>query len=36
LGDRKEQRTGEAIGRFAAEKFSFLFAGPLKKYAAHP
>ena len=36
LGDRKEQRTGEAIGRFAAEKFSFLFAGPLKKYAGTP
>lgn len=36
LGDRKEQRTGEAIGRFVAEKFSFLFAGPLKKYAGAP
>jgi uncharacterized protein YbjT (DUF2867 family) len=36
LGNRKEQRTGEAIGRFAAEKFSFLFAGPLKKYAGTP
>lgn len=36
LGDRKEQRTGEAIARFAAEKFSFLFAGPLKKYAGTP
>ncbi len=36
LGDRKEQRTGEAIGRFAAEKFSFLFAGPFKKYAGTP
>ncbi|MBK8660055.1 MAG: NAD(P)H-binding protein [Bacteroidetes bacterium] len=36
LGDRKEQRTGEAIGRFAAEKLSFLFAGPFKKYAGTP
>ncbi len=36
LGDRKEQRIGEAIGRFVAEKFSFLFAGPLKKYAGTP
>lgn len=36
LGDRKEKRTGEAIGRFAAEKLSFLFAGPLKKYKGTP
>ncbi len=36
LGDRKEKRTGEAIGRFAAEKLSFLFAGPLKKYRGTP
>ncbi len=36
LGDRKEQRTGEAIGRFAAEKLSFLFAGPLAKYKGTP
>lgn len=36
LGNRKEKRTGEAIGRFAAEKFSFLFAGPLKKYKGTP
>ncbi len=36
LGDRKEKRTGEAIGRFAVEKLSFLFAGPLKKYKGTP
>ena len=36
LGDRKEKRTGEAIGRFAAEKLSFLFAGPLAKYKGTP
>ena len=36
LGDRKEQRTGEAIGRFVAEKLSFLFAGPLAKYKGTP
>jgi uncharacterized protein YbjT (DUF2867 family) len=36
LGDRKEKRTGEQIGRFVAEKFSFLFAGPLRKYAGTP
>jgi len=36
LGDRKEHRTGEAIGRFAAEKLSFLFAGPLAKYKGTP
>jgi len=36
LGDRKEMRTGEAIGRFAAEKLSFLFAGPLKQYKGTP
>jgi uncharacterized protein YbjT (DUF2867 family) len=36
LGDRKEKRTGEAIGQFAAEKLSFLFAGPLKKYRGTP
>lgn len=36
LGDRKEKRMGEAIGRFAAEKFSFLFAGPLKQYRGTP
>jgi uncharacterized protein YbjT (DUF2867 family) len=32
LGDRKEKRTGEEIGRFVAEKLSFVFNGPLKKY----
>lgn len=36
LGNRKEHRTGEAIGRFAAEKLSFLFAGPLAKYKGTP
>ena len=36
LGDRKEKRTGEAIGRFIAEKLSFLFAGPLGKYKGTP
>lgn len=36
LGDRKEQRTGEAIGQFVAEKLSFLFAGPLKAYKGTP
>ena len=36
LGDRKEKRTGEAIGRAFAEKLSFIFAGPLKKYKGTP
>jgi uncharacterized protein YbjT (DUF2867 family) len=36
LGNRKEQRPGEAIARFVAEKFSFLFAGPLKQYRGTP
>jgi uncharacterized protein YbjT (DUF2867 family) len=36
LGDRKEKRTGEEIGRFVAEKLSFLFSGPLKKYKGTP
>ena len=36
LGDRKEQRTGEAMGMFVAEKLSFLFAGPLKAYRGTP
>jgi uncharacterized protein YbjT (DUF2867 family) len=36
LGKRKEKRTGEAIGMLAAEKLSFLFAGPLKKYRGTP
>ena len=36
LGDRKEKRTGEAIGRFAAEKLSFLFVGLLAKYKGTP
>jgi uncharacterized protein YbjT (DUF2867 family) len=36
LGDRKEHRTGEAVGKFVAEKLSFLFAGPLAKYKGTP
>ncbi|MFN8287371.1 MAG: oxidoreductase [Chitinophagales bacterium] len=36
LGNRKEKRAGEAVGRFVAEKFSFLFAGPLRKYRGTP
>jgi uncharacterized protein YbjT (DUF2867 family) len=36
LGDRKEKRRGEEAGRFIAEKLSFLFAGPLKKYRGTP
>lgn len=36
LGSRKERRYGEEVGRFVAEKFSFLFAGPLKKYRGTP
>jgi len=36
LGNRKEVRFGESIGRVVAEKFSFLFAGPLKKYKGTP
>lgn len=36
LGDRKENRAGEKMGRWFAEKFSFVFSGPLKKYAGTP
>ncbi len=36
LGNRKERRYGEEVGRFVAEKFPFLFAGPLKKYSGTP
>lgn len=36
LGDRKEKRTGEAVGRFVAEKMPFLFAGALAKYKGTP
>jgi uncharacterized protein YbjT (DUF2867 family) len=36
LGNRKEKRTGEEVGRFVAEKLSFLFAGPLAKYKGTP
>lgn len=36
LGDRKEERTGEQIGRAFAETFSFLFVGPLKQYKGTP
>lgn len=36
LGDRKERRYGEEVGKFVAEKFSFLFSGPLRKYRGTP
>jgi uncharacterized protein YbjT (DUF2867 family) len=36
IGNRNEKRTGEEIGRFVAEKLSFVFAGPLKKYKGTP
>ena len=36
IGNRKEKRTGEAIGVFVAKKLSFLFTGPLKKYRGTP
>jgi uncharacterized protein YbjT (DUF2867 family) len=36
LGDRKEHRPGEEIGRFVAEKLPFLFSGPLAKYKGTP
>lgn len=36
LGDRKERRYGEEIGRFVAEKLPFVFFGPLKKYRGTP
>jgi uncharacterized protein YbjT (DUF2867 family) len=36
MGDRKEQRTGEAIGIALAKALSFLFIGPLKKYQGTP
>jgi hypothetical protein len=36
LGNRKEKRAGEAFGQAAAEKLSFFFAGPLKKYKGTP
>lgn len=36
LGNRKERRTGEEIGRFVAEKLPFLFSGPLRKYKGTP
>ncbi|HLP50389.1 MAG TPA: NAD(P)H-binding protein [Chitinophagales bacterium] len=36
MGARNEKRTGEAVGQWVAEKFSFLFAGPFKKYAGTP
>jgi uncharacterized protein YbjT (DUF2867 family) len=34
LGDRKETRIGETIGKFFMQATGFLFAGPLKKYKA--
>ena len=36
LGNRKEKRFGEEVGRIAAEKLSFLFVGALKKYKGTP
>jgi len=36
LGDRKEQRSGEAMGIALAKSLSFLFVGPLKKYQGTP
>jgi uncharacterized protein YbjT (DUF2867 family) len=36
LGERKETRSGEAVGQFIAGKFAFLFSGPLKKYRGMP
>lgn len=36
LGNRKEKRRGEEVGRFIAAHFSFLFAGSLKKYRGTP
>jgi uncharacterized protein YbjT (DUF2867 family) len=34
LGDRKEFRLGESIGKLIMTVFSFLFIGPLKRYKA--
>ncbi len=34
LGDRKETRIGESIGKVFMQATGFLFAGPLKKYKA--
>lgn len=36
IGNRKEQRTGEAIGIALAQSLSLLFIGPLKKYKGTP
>lgn len=36
LGNRKEKRTGEAVGRFLAEKFAFVFVGLMKQYRGTP
>lgn len=36
LGDRKERRVGEQIGRFVVDKFSFLFSGPFRQYRGTP
>ena len=36
LGDRKEKRTGEGIGRLFSEKLPFIFSGPLRKYKGTP
>lgn len=34
LGDRKEKRLGESIGKVFMQATAFLFTGPLKKYKA--
>ena len=34
LGNRKEKRTGENLGKFLMKLFSFIFIGKLKKYKA--
>jgi len=34
LGDRKEQRPGESMGKYFMQATGFLFLGPLKKYKA--
>lgn len=36
LGDRQEQRAGEAAGMWFAEHAAFLFSGPFKKYRGTP
>ncbi|HWB64620.1 MAG TPA: oxidoreductase [Chitinophagales bacterium] len=36
LGNRKEKRAGEAIGRYVAQKMPFIFSGALRKYRGTP